>query len=130
MAWNEVLENNRKYAGANYTPKEVAERIGINVVNVYHYIDTDELVALNIGRGSRRARWIIAEEDAEDFIKRYNERKTIIEKAIQEEVPEEVVRPNGAEKEDLLRKVYYIKEAMLDLSVRLEELERELNEKF
>lgn len=131
MAWNDVLENNPKFAGANYTPKEVAEKLGINVVNVYHYIDIDELVALNIGRGSKRARWIIAEEDAEDFIKRYNARKALVEEATQEEVISEIEESNNAkEKEDLLRKVYYIKEAMLDLSVRLEELERELNEKF
>jgi len=133
MAWNDVLEMNPKFAGANYTPKEVAERLGINVVNVYHYIDIDELVALNIGRGSKRARWIIAEEDAEDFIKRYNERKAVVESAKEvEEVPaiEETKKKDAVNKEALLRKVYYIKEAMLDLSVRLEELEKELEEEF
>lgn len=131
MAWNDVLEMSPKFAGANYTPKEVAERLGINVVNVYHYINIDELAALNIGRGSKRARWIIAEEDAEDFINRYNERKAVVE-STKEEVEEvlEIEGKDAVKKEKLLRKVYYIKEAMLDLSVRLEELERELEEKF
>lgn len=59
-----------------YTPAQLAEQWNCSADQVRALIDAGELEATNISCGSRRARWIIAQESADEFRARRSNRKT------------------------------------------------------
>lgn len=56
--------------GKVYTPKEVAETLGISVRQVQAHIDDGSLVAVNVGRGYERRDLRVLEGDLEGFLRR------------------------------------------------------------
>lgn len=59
-----------------FTPADLAEQWKCSPDQIRALIADGELEATNIGRGSRRARWIIRQESVEAFLSRRANRKT------------------------------------------------------
>ena len=55
-------------SGSCYTVSQVARLLGVNTDKVRLWIATDELRAVNVGRGRHRPRWRIFEKDLDDFL--------------------------------------------------------------
>jgi excisionase family DNA binding protein len=52
-------------------PREVAERLGVDIDVVLHWLHTGELVGFNVAQvAGRRPRWRIAEEELQRFLQR------------------------------------------------------------
>ena len=103
-----------------FTPLEAAQRLGITRENVYNLIKDGTLKATNIGGGHSQPRWRIREEDLMSMTyTKYKVRhnKVVSTETVQiEEVPEF----------DVKAEIGKLKEDLLDILCRIEELEQKL----
>ena len=101
----------------DYSPKELADKIGVHFTLIYHYIEIGELEATNIGGGTKRPRWSIAGLEAERFAKSFKK---------YDGAGNKTNHPKKKKEVDILKEFRAVKDQLLELSIRMEELEKEL----
>ena len=58
-----------KATSVTFSPRQVAEPLGVNSEKVRNWIRNGELIAINVG-DRQRPRWRIPKESLDDFLKR------------------------------------------------------------
>ena len=108
-----------------FTPGEVAKRLNVTPQTVYNLIRDGPLNATNIGGGHRRPIWRIKEEDFRSMqYTKYHIRNNKVDKVEIIEVVEEP-KENAV---DLKAELSSLKEDLLSIVLRIEELENKIEE--
>ena len=103
-----------------FTPQEVAKRLGITRTNVYNLIKDGTLKATNVGNGSGLPRWRINEEDLANMTyTKYHVRHNKVTKV-------EIVEVQEEPEVDVKEEVTKLKNDLLEILLRLEDLEQKL----
>ncbi|WP_161604326.1 helix-turn-helix domain-containing protein [Roseiconus nitratireducens] len=58
-----------------YRPQDLTEILHLRPTQIYRLIQNGELAAVNVSSGTRRARYIVTEEELRDFLQRRTVRK-------------------------------------------------------
>jgi len=103
-----------------FTPAEAAKRLGVTKENIYNLIKDGTLKATNVGNGNVNARWKIREEDLAAIT--YTKYKVRHNKVVKTEIIEVVEEPELDVKAELSK----LKNDLLDILVRIEDLEQKL----
>ena len=105
---------------SDYTPKELAIKLGVHFTCIYNYIEEGKIEAFNIGEGSKRPRWRISGAEAERFAKSFKKNEGCGNRTNHPK------RPKKKKEVDILKEFRAVKDQLLELSIKMEELEKEL----
>ena len=97
-----------------YTPLQVAKKMNVDRFTPYEWIKSGKLKAIDVSiTGTKKARWVIREDDFNEFKDKY-QNPPVKNKVSDVELVQEFAR---------------IKNALLELAIMMEELEVKLNDR-
>ena len=116
------------------TPVEAANIYGLDKFQIYTWIHSRKLKATDVSvSGTKKARWLIREDDLRNFLKDRKEGTTEeikAEEPVEEKKPEPgkafVKKKTVDERRIIMEEFVRIKDTMLEMAVRMETLENRL----